>query len=296
MKTYVSFISVFFLTTMSLSAQTLVKENKLWSNTWIGTDFSWPYGVKYESYYIKFQGDTIINDILYKKILRSDDKFQSEWYVYGAIREDSAKKIFTYNTNLHPGEVLLYDFGLEIGDSILIDSWYVPVTKVEYTKLQNFNDSIKQIELDGIFIWLEGIGSVGNSTGGILIGLPECYMLGKYQDIVCYYENDTLKYSNPRFESCFPDHIVHEVNDNYYANSVKILYTKNQIIFDFKQMTTTELFLKIYNIYGEILFEEKLVNSDNYILETENFIPGCYIYSIHSNQQYICGKIVIQSN
>jgi len=292
MKIFTSLIISIIITSFSLPAQTLVKENKLWSNTWIGTDFGWPYGERYESYFIKFKGDTVINDKLYKKILRSDNKDQSGWYVFGAIREDSTQKVFTYNTNYHPGEVLLYDFGLERGDSVQIGTWTAHVTEAKKIKIENFDDSLKLIEIDGFNVWLEGIGSISNDVGGILVGLPEYYMVGQYRDIVCYYENDTLKFSNPKFESCFPDYIVHGIKE-YENNSVKIIYRNNQIIFDFKQAIASRSILKIYNIAGEVIYEEQLMQCDKHILSTGNYTPGCYIYSIQSNQKPIYGKLII---
>ena len=64
----------------------LVKENKLWSNTWIGTEL----GDHFHSYYIKFEGDITINNKVYKKIFKSEDESQLNWKLHGYIREDSS--------------------------------------------------------------------------------------------------------------------------------------------------------------------------------------------------------------
>jgi hypothetical protein len=276
-----------------LSAQTLVKENKMWSNTWIGTDFGWPYGVQYESYYIKFQGDTLINNVTYKNILRSDDENHINWYKYGAIREDSTQKVYTYNTYGHVGEILLYNFGVKIGDTIKANPWEtLYVTNIENIKLENFSDSIRKIVFDNYYTWLEGIGSVTNDGGGILIGLPEIGMLGKYPDIVCYFENDTLKYSNTKFESCFPNHIVHGIKENINELPV-IKYSDNQIIVSYNNFISPGSRLKIFSITGITLSNTLLNSSGETVISADIFPPGCYIYSIMLENHLFNGIFVV---
>jgi hypothetical protein len=102
-------------------AQVFVSESKLWSNLEYGTEQ--PARENYHSYWIKFQGDSIIHDTLYKKMLRSDDSLHTNWVSYGFMREDSTKKVYANgvpNRYFPAGEVLLYDFNLKKGDSINI--------------------------------------------------------------------------------------------------------------------------------------------------------------------------------
>jgi hypothetical protein len=287
----ISFIS--FLFCLTLSAQTFVNENKMWSNTWIGTDFGWPYGVQYESYYIKFQGDTLINNLIYKNILRSDDENHTHWYWYGAIREDSTEKVYTYDTYGHFGEVLLYDFGVEEGDTIEANPWTtLIVNDINKIKLDNFEDSIRQIVFDYDYVWLEGIGSITNAVGGVLIGLPEIGMLGKYQDIVCYYENDTLKYSNAKFESCFPNHIVYSIKE--LDNEVPVVIcSTNLITVSYNNIIPNESRFRVFSITGIKISDIHLNSSGKTVISTEKYPPGYYLYSINIGKHFFNGKIVI---
>ena len=76
-------------------------------------------GNEYRSYWIKFEGDTIINDLEYKKVLQADDSIHSDWYINGFIREEVAnQKVYLYD-KYRDENMLLYDFSLETGDSIL---------------------------------------------------------------------------------------------------------------------------------------------------------------------------------
>ena len=77
-----------------INSQSLFIEDKLWSNTSIGTSD----GSEHQSYWVKFQGDTLINNLEYKKVMRSDDSLHSNWDVKGFIREDVAsQKVYLYD-------------------------------------------------------------------------------------------------------------------------------------------------------------------------------------------------------
>ena len=108
--TLIIFLGLVLYGQKNLQAQTIVKEGIIWSNASCGTE-----NFFLDSYFIKFEGEKLINDTLYKQIYRSDDELHTEWYKYGAIREDSLKRVFLYENG---AEKLLYDFSLEVGDSI----------------------------------------------------------------------------------------------------------------------------------------------------------------------------------
>ena len=192
---------ILMLTLLVCKGQSLLQEGKLWSNTSIGTEG----GTTYRSYFIKFMEDTTINELVYKKILRSDDLLQTNWFVYGYIREDiPMRKVFTFD-NYKKKDVLLYDFSLEEGDSILTHDGgrYLKVIKVVNAPFGNSNELRKQIYFFSSNAgpqWIEGIGS----TLGVLEGLNSFFTTGSDRNLVCYSENGQLIYHNPNFSSCFP--------------------------------------------------------------------------------------------
>ncbi len=198
-----SFYFVFAITSI-IYGQSLVIENRTWSNTWIGTE----HGDHFHSYYIKFEGDIFINNSVYKKIYKSEDESQLTWKLYGYIREDSSKKVFIYD-DYYQADQLLFDFDLQLGDSILPPGspYYLYVCDIRYVTYGQLTDTLKQIDFSDrsdcsrpSMRWIEGIGS----PGGILDGLTEYGICCVENHLVCFYENDTLKYSNPGFSTCFP--------------------------------------------------------------------------------------------
>lgn len=92
-----------------------MKENSLWSNVRHGTE----YGYDFESYYIKFEGETVISDVPFKKVFRSNDSLMTNWYFIGSIRETDSGSVY-YVSGSSDIERLLYDFGVEEGDSIKV--------------------------------------------------------------------------------------------------------------------------------------------------------------------------------
>lgn len=108
--------------------------------------------------------------------------------VIGAIREDSLKRVYYYNINANSHysyifpigqEVLLYDFGKTVGDSILQyfgtgtpDSTYMHITAIDSIQLYD-STFRKRFHLSGIvpnenppyntlfYYWVEGIGVLG---------------------------------------------------------------------------------------------------------------------------------------
>ena len=146
-------------------AQNFVSENKLWSNTTIGSEF----GSNYESFFVKFKGDTIINGQNYKNVLKSDNEDHTNWYHYAYIREDTIeKKVYLYKIFFEK-EILLYDFSLDQGDSIDCFGEYIHVDSVYYHEFGNLPIKLKHIVFNYGRIWVEGIGSLR----GVLLGIPE---------------------------------------------------------------------------------------------------------------------------
>jgi hypothetical protein len=280
-----------------ISAQTLVKENRLWSNTMYGTELEKFYQ---DTHWIKFFGDTIINDTVFKVIYRSNDEFHDTWYRYGAIREDSSKKIFIHQ-NSH--QSLLYDFNLKVGDSISIHNNshinYIYVIKVDSVLLENFDGPLKRILLncyktdkpEWSYPWIEGIGS----TQGILSGAKNVGMLGAVYELVCYYENDTLKYQDNDHSSCFPQGFYKGLdNDFNYENLIKVFHNNEFITFQFKKIGFTNSHLFIYDITGKLIELFEVEGDEKLDIPKDRFHKGFYIYCFKIKERQVVGKFIVE--
>jgi hypothetical protein len=144
--------------------------------------------------------------------------------------------VFIYD-DYHQEDHLLYDFGVEIGDSVPIpfNGEYLYVCDISYDTLEPSAEAYKRIVLSsrsncsGYNIsWIEGIGS----PGGVLNGLTEYMLCGMENHLVCFYENDTLKYSNSDFSTCFPydtdDYIPNIRYRDFAAPGAKWYYSNRE--------------------------------------------------------------------
>ena len=184
-------------------SQVFVKENRLWSNLEYGNQQ--PEKQAYHSYWIKFEGDTIINDTIYKNVWRSDDSLHTNWHAYGFIREDSSKKVFTRQVpglNYTSSELLLYNFDLIPGDILYTNSGIT----IRIDSLSTIAFSGKQLKVIYTNIGLEWIEDIG-SLSGVFNGQSNILLFQQYKSLLCFSENDTLIYHNENYSTCFVRHI-----------------------------------------------------------------------------------------
>jgi len=165
------------LGTLGLRAQTNVyhpfpDSNATWASTYDDITPGWIY----DKFYL--DGDTIMEGRNYSKVYNFINWNQRNFV--GGIRQDtSSKRVYAKLNNwmypIYPpsiilfqdtGDVLLYDFSLEIGDSVLIPSTftYLKVNSIDSILISgNFR---KYLVLNAEFhpwinsYWIEGIGSL----------------------------------------------------------------------------------------------------------------------------------------
>ena len=180
----------------------LVDTNKVWS-----IFVQWVSGT-WNTYFTKFTSDTVINSLHYKKVLKSDDSAQINWYSNGYIREDTNKKVF-YKLDIADADRLLYDFNVGINDTFTLrtlpDTLILKVDSIDSINISGklrkrlYLERYQYTYMGYIDIWIEGIGSMN----GVLTTLS-LFSPGSHADyLLCFTENDTLKYINPIYNTCY---------------------------------------------------------------------------------------------
>ena len=264
--------------------QGLLVEGKLWSNTWIGTE----HGDHYHSYFIKFSGDTVLHDRHYKKILKEEDPELKNWEITGFIREDD-QKVYLYDS-FNKKDTLLYDFGLDNGDSILVPGIYAYVDTVVYETFGDSPDSLKQILFHGTSeVWIKGLGS----TFGVLEGIPKMFLTGEDRYLVCYYENDTLIYHNDSFSTCFPTGYLGVKPLRFKGERITVSTADHQISFHFNGLNTSQSKIFIYDLNGTFKDRIELNGEAGLRISVEKYKPGLYIYIFKSKIMTLRGKFIV---
>lgn len=296
MKKILSLLIYLILTGVSFGqvSEMLVDTNKTWSNLF-STYTGGPPPYYMTTTFVKFSGDTVINSAHYKKVLSSQDSLQNNYFVTGYIYEDSTGKVF-YQTLNDTTIRMLYDFNVEVGDTVDIDSFFLPLELIVDTidSVFIYNRYLKRIVLSNVNCpfeeWIEGIGSL---CGVLNVGCSG--VVGTIDELLCYYENDTLKYSNPAYPHCYYntvglDNPVQSTTEVSLfpdpVNSTSTLLLKN--------MPGKGFNLDIFDLMGKKI---KSINiSDNRVLINRNdFDPGIYFYRVTvTPSEVFLGKFIVK--
>lgn len=280
-------------------SQTLVDTTKKWS-TKINRLPSWTVITEF----IKFGQDTTIDSKTYKKVWRSTDEFQEIWISYGFIRENPDKKIY-FRTDTSFQEYLLYDFELNVNDTVYSTAitsyadYYTlataPFVVISIDSMLIGNEYKKQFNLFSIYAnmetdqWIEGVGSksgVLHWNAG-LIG-------GDHYELLCFSENDTLKYQNPFWNTCYYVYTnIQEIFDGINV-SIKPIPVTNISNFTIEGNNNDHYFiLEIYHITGKKIISARIKN--NYVINRNEFYSGLYLYRLFNQSGIIkTGKIIIK--
>jgi len=179
----------------------------------------------------RFDEDSItINNLVYYTMEYSIEELSQEWIPYeqAAFRQEG-KKVYQL-TLFDSTEVLLYDFGLEVGDTLL-GAEYIgepDLTVIEIDSILLEDGSLrKQLHLISsnscIIQWVEGLGSIVYAFNSAMY---TCFTdVGT--TLICFSQNETpLFYENEEFFGCWyesqpppPNLISFSTRWNIYSQS-----------------------------------------------------------------------------
>lgn len=234
----------------------------------------------------KVDGDTLIENISYSKLLRNNN-------FYSALRETEDNKIYAYFSDLER-ELLIYDFDWSPNKTLYCQTSYED--DVIQAILGNDIDSIQLLDgkyykcvknYMGEVTLIRGIGD----TRGFFISTFELPPNGNQYALLCFHINNMLVYSNPNYSLCNTSSINHIMNNDskikLYPNP-----SNNIVIVEFLENIEVDTF-KIFDIKGSLikLYEAKGKSK----IEIQNLSKGIYLYSaITKNNQNLSGKIIIK--
>ncbi|MDR2084882.1 MAG: T9SS type A sorting domain-containing protein [Bacteroidales bacterium] len=268
----------------------LVEEGKVWSELVFTSDPSGLPNYDYYTVYYKIYGDTIANDIYYKKIYRTAREnaiFPDDWVIDFYIRENDNKQIL-YKRSLSGWERMLYDFSLEVGD-ILPEEIYeggdIIIESITYELMENGEERKVFWLSDYCHVpefWIEGVGSsfgLEKTLGGFITG-------GSYK-LLCHWQNETLLYHNSSYETCFESSLLIENYSkfNIYPNPVKdILHIQNTDNSDINCIS-------LININGQVIEQYQPKTTQ---INISNIKEGIYFIRFSTKERDIIQKIVIE--
>jgi Secretion system C-terminal sorting domain len=243
------------------------------------------YTTNYVKEFVKYycQGDTLINDTLYKKLYYKgyvqSDMSPAEFPnrrisgYFGAIRNDSVNKRVWLNNSIHYG--ILYDFNLKIGDPFTYSCSEHDATinsidsalycgkyhkRFNYKDAQNINRNI-----------IEGIGS----DDGLIPN--NCLTSSSY--LICFSEK------NSACDSCKTPMAIKEIPvDNLivYPNP-----TSNSIIISSESMLIS---IEITDLTGRLIYNNCHVLSNQIQIQLQT--NGIYILKVRTQEETYVRKLI----
>lgn len=271
-------IALFAFFAGSSFGQTLIETNKMW-NIVDCTNF----GPCYTSSF-KFEGDTILNGINYKKLMESWNAPSDIWTYHSAFREDETGKVYGI-LGWEIEEQHFYDFDLEPGDDF---NFFFPgssypitmhVTDVDSVTLLN-GEKRKRITFDNAYDeqWIEGIGS----TVGIPFVAYYWNLFDLTYELNCFYIDDELIYKHGSYETCWfttvgiDDYLAEPtwmVSPNPFDDTFTIQPKTNHV---------QGIEVRISNLQGAVL-ETHYHAGGGKIMAGKNLEKGFYLLQIFEN-------------
>ncbi|GEM_PF-1706875 len=259
----------------------VIEPNKKWMYA-IGQEYPTPVINRYDC--LTIGEDTVISNKEYYKLYNLYNCEYENSNLRGFIRETEDAKVYFLPVN-EKQEWLLYDFGLNVGDSIYTD-WNDSYLYMDSIVTDETNKKIYYVRFQNQSIqWIEEVGSN--------IGLLMERITGGLQIFTCCFRDEELIYRLPEYSSCDIT-LSNEVNKmpvpfNLYPNPAS-----EKINIEINKSPTNALTGKIIAIDGTTIKSFKIDNKPNYILDVHSLYPGLYFIQIHSGAETYTQKVIIK--
>lgn len=294
-------LSFTLISILALNAQTSTyhqfpDSNAVWNYNY--QLFCFSNGIANEFYSIEMSGDTVINNLNYQKLsipyLQSQSTGTCGGYPIGykgAIREDiPAKKVYIVPPSSNTEE-LLYDFNLQVGDTVkgYLESFtgYDVVQSIDSVLVGNSYRKRWDVNNCYFIYFIEGVGS----TYGLLEPSPSCVTDFADISLSCFQENgrtllpDTITSCN-LITSIQEEKVQTDVRfyPNPFSGSSQIQISQNLI----------NASLTISDLKGRMIKRIANINGDNYTFSASGLAEGIYLARIEEDGVVLSStKIVI---
>jgi hypothetical protein len=277
------------LTWFSLIAfsQNFISENKQWN-----VRLSFFMSPSMEIYVI--DGDSIYNSMVYKKMWMSYDSTLSGLMYQGLVREENN---VVYYVPPNGTEGILYDFNLEVGESVFLTNMFCTDLEIEANVIGidtvvHFGTERKRWELESegwTEYWLEGIGSLS----GVLHSFYPLCIICPVWELLCFHENDDLLYIMPGQTNCYQTSVG--IDEQMTNAEIKIIPNPVNQGQAFEIETGQDVSrITIYNSSGVLVKQLFFVSNERIVKDTDDMTSDIYLIKIETlDRQEIMTKVVV---
>jgi len=288
-------LMIVFVFSQAQKYHPLVDTNKLWS---VAHQY-FPGWTTYSDF-TKFQGEETIQGNIYKKVWTTTDTTLANWNSYGYVREDTNKRVYFRYWAGGPDD-LRYDFGANSGDTIYLFSDpmgnFLVVDSIDTCILLS-GETRKRINLSchgpernsiGNDTWIEGIGSLYGITQS-----GTCLLVGDMPQLICFTENDTLKFQNDNFENCYV--VTGIAANDPMSERIQIfpVPSSGTIFITVNNLQILPMIITFYDPLGKQILKKKLTDIENKIDISNLTNSGLLFYQLKGSNGFSgSGKILV---
>ncbi len=226
-------------------------------------------------------------------VFQKDSSQSPEFQHIGYMREDDTGKVYFLQDGT---EYWLYDFGMEVGDSIM-NEWsnsYIRLDSITENEIGGtlrkcYHTSIYDDEMDYWFPssdWVEGIGSLNG-----LLNVPEPPAPGGWiSTLLCYKEYGEVIYMDEDFNDC--EYTSTEEND-ITGNTLRVFPNPGEDILNI-YTSLQNASIEVYDILGKVVYKQDITENITSI-PTERWNSGMYLWKVYSEGNVVeSGKWIKQ--
>lgn len=231
-------------------------------------------------------GDTSINGNKYFLLAGTNDPSDTLCFNTPVYRIDSMKVYFWIDDTT---EILKYDFGMQIGDSMLLDNgYYGTLTQID-TIVTLSGHEVTRYLITGANIvpvfWYYGIGSEYGPFTNVHLDPGPFSNLTSF-----YYKNDCYQFSSTNSNVCTANlNSIQETND--YAKYFVIYPNPSNGIFTIEISDFTNSILKITDASGKLIISKIIQSASTDIFLNEK--PGIYFLTVQNEHGSFTKKIFL---
>ena len=270
-----------------------------------------------KNYYYGLIGDTVIYGQTYNKLYLLNDtllQIDSKDIYVGGIRQ-SEKKVYMKPADKSSGvefdEFLMYDFSLEAGDYLYVESRPYIFTDDQTITFENSNIewSNTSIYVSGDFetpwgrckeigyphlepdYWIEGVGSLSG-----LFFLPERNLsrsiASSYNGLACLKVGNKIRYKYLDYKCCMGDPIENGVSKEFSSSILIQKLGYRQLLIQCPE-NGLPLQFELLNLSGQVVQSQTVRDSDT-IIDLHVSVSGIYLYRLIGDKLYKSDKIVVR--
>lgn len=261
----------------------------------------------------QYYKDTLFNGNVYQMFsdygiyipgINNDPNISAGFKGYQLFREDTIfKKV--YKPIFPNAEKLLYDFSLNIGDTLpvssgIIGTYYLALidsalTQIGYRKRFTFTHNPAPFST---VVWIEGVGNISSTTQNYYPTLGQSSVVCNYQNDTVVIDQSTFLYPPNQFNCAGVYAGISDVLNNIFEKmDVFPIPFKDEITISATLYRPQKISIKLYDITGNLvsiitISDKEVVGKVDYKYNSGMLEEGIYLCVMESNYVKMIKKII----